>query len=101
MQFYLPDNNDSTHIGTIFHSVAADGTLPKHCKMKFARNSGYAFAVGTDTWHSADPVDNSVETRDSILLTYFVDKGVLPILKNRTKRLGNLVRAEYAKLVRR
>jgi len=101
VQFYLPDNNDSTHIGTIFHSVAADGTLPKHCKMKFARNSGYAFAVGTDTWHSADPVDNSVETRDSILLTYFVDKGVLPILKNRTKRLGNLVRAEYAKLVRR
>jgi hypothetical protein len=59
--------------------------------MKFAPNSGYAFAVGTDTWHSADPVDNSVETRDSILLTYFVDAGVLRFFRNRGKRVGNFV----------
>ena len=96
VQFYLPADNDHTNIGTIFHSVAADGTLPKHSKMKFARNGGYAFAVGTDTWHSADPVDDSVDTRDSILLTYFVDSGVLPILKNRSKRFGNFLRSEIA-----
>ncbi len=101
VQFYLPDNDDSTHIGTIFHSVDADGKLPKHSKMRFARNSGYAFAVGTDTWHSADPVDNTVETRDSILLTYFVDSGILPVMKNRFKRIGNLIRSEFAKVVPR
>jgi len=58
-------------------------------QMRFARNSGYAFAVGTDTWHSADPVHNRVKTRDSILLTYFVDQGVLKVLRNRGKRVGN------------
>lgn len=100
VQFYLPGDNDHTNIGTVFHSVAADGSLPKHCKMPFARNSGYAFAVGTDTWHSADPVDDSVETRDSILLTYFVDSGVLPMFKNRSKRIGNMIRNEVSQLLR-
>jgi hypothetical protein len=96
VQLYLPADNDNTDIGTIFHSVNADGSLKKAAQMKFARNSGYAFAVGTDTWHSADPVDDSVDTRDSILLTYFVDSGVLPILKNRSKRFGNFLRSEIA-----
>jgi hypothetical protein len=100
VQLYLPADDEHTNIGTIFHSVAPDGSLPKHSKMKFARNSGYAFAVGTDTWHSADPVDASVETRDSILLTYFVDSGLLPILKNRTKRVGNFVRNEVRQIIR-
>lgn len=91
VQLYLPRDDNATHIGTIFHERLADGSLPKVTKMKFARNSGYAFAVGTDTWHSADPVDNSVETRDSILLTYFVDAGVLRFFRNRGKRVGNFV----------
>jgi hypothetical protein len=59
--------------------------------MKFAPNTGYAFAVGTDTWHSADPVGPEVTTRDSILLTYFVDAGALKILRNRGKRFGNFL----------
>jgi len=62
--------------------------------MKFAPNSGYAFAVGDDTWHSADPVGPEVATRDSILLTYFVDTVPLLALRNRAKRIGNLLRAE-------
>ncbi len=48
--------------------------------MTFAPNTGYAFAVGTDTWHSADAVGPEVKTRDSILLTYFVDAGALRVL---------------------
>ena len=34
---------------------------------------------------------NGVKTRDSILLTYFVDQGVLRHLRNRSKRIGNFV----------
>ena len=34
-------------------------------------------------------------TRDSILLTYFVDAGALKILRNRGKRLGNFILNEY------
>jgi hypothetical protein len=91
VQLYLPRDRSNRHIGTIFHEKRADGSLPKAKQMSFAPNTGYAFAVGTDTWHSADAVGPEVRTRDSILLTYFVDAGALRILRNRAKRLGNFV----------
>ena len=94
VQLFLPRDRANTHIGTIFHEKLADGTLPKRKQMSFAPNSGYAFAVGTDTWHSADPVGPEVRTRDSILLTYFVDAGPLRVLRNRGKRFGNFVLSE-------
>ena len=59
--------------------------------MRFAPNTGYAFAVGDDSYHSADPVGPEVTTRDSILLTYFVDAGLMRFFRNRGKRLGNFV----------
>jgi hypothetical protein len=91
VQLYLPRDRSTAHIGTIFHEKLADGSLPKRKQMSFVPNSGYAFAVGSDTWHSADPVGPEVRTRDSILLTYFVDAGVLRFLRNRGKRFGNFV----------
>jgi hypothetical protein len=91
VQLYLPRDDSTTHIGTIFHEKLADGGMPKKAQMKFAPNSGYAFAVGDETWHSADPVGPEVKTRDSILLTYFVDAGVLRYLRNRGKRVGNFL----------
>jgi hypothetical protein len=98
VQFYLPRDNAATHVGTIFHRQAPGGGLEKAAQMQFARNGGYAFAVGTDTWHSADPVGHEVETRDSILLTYFVDSGLLRFLRNRGKRAGNFVLNEVRQL---
>jgi|SRR5579863_6759437 len=94
VQLYLPRDRANTHIGTIFHEKLADGSLPKRKQMSFAPNSGYAFAVGTDTWHSADAVGREVKTRDSILLTYFVDAGALRFLRNRGKRFGNFLLSE-------
>ena len=94
VQLYLPRDEAHTNIGTIFHEKLADGSLPKRAQMRFAPNTGYAFAVGDDTWHSADPVGPEVTTRDSILLTYFVDSGLLRTLRNRGKRLGNFVTNE-------
>jgi hypothetical protein len=94
VQLYLPRDASTTHIGTIFHDKLADGSLPKVKQMKFAPNTGYAFAVGTDTWHSADAVGPEVKTRDSILLTYFVDAGMLRFFRNRGKRFGNFLQSE-------
>ncbi len=91
VQLYLPRDRSVTHIGTIFHEKLADGSLPKRKQMPFAPNTGYAFAVGSDSWHSADAVGSEVSTRDSILLTYFVDAGLLRFLRNRGKRLGNFI----------
>jgi hypothetical protein len=99
VQLYLPKDDANTDIGTIFHDVLPDGSKPKYTQMRFAPNTGYAFAVGDDTWHSADPVHNRVKTRDSILLTYFVDQGLLRTLRNRGKRLGNFVLNEIRQRV--
>lgn len=101
VQFYLPPDNTTEHIGTVFHDRLADGSMPRTAKMPFSPNSGYAFAVGDNTWHSADPVGPEVRTRDSILLTYFVDAGLLRVLRNRGKRAGNLVMHEVKSLLRR
>jgi hypothetical protein len=99
VQLYLPADDANTDIGTIFHDVLPDGSKPKARQMRFAPNTGYAFAVGDDTWHSADPVHTKVKTRDSILLTYFVDQGLLKVLRNRGKRLGNFVLNEIRQRV--
>ena len=88
------------NIGTIFHEVLPDRSLPKSAQMRFAPNTGYAFAVGTDTWHSADLVGPEVTTRDSILLTYFVDSGLLQFVRNRSKRIGNFVLNEVRRYTR-
>ena len=100
-QLYLPRDDSAVHVGTIFHARHPDGSLPKHTQMKFAPNTGYAFAVGKDTWHSADPVGPEVTTRDSILLTYFVDAGLLRYLRNRWKRVGNFLLNEVRSVARR
>ncbi len=100
VQFYLPPDDSTKHIGTIFHEKLPDGSMPKAVKMPFSPNSGYAFAVGDNTWHSADPVGPEVKTRDSILHTYFVDSGPLRILRNRGKRVGNFIVHEARNLVR-
>jgi hypothetical protein len=91
VQLYLPRDDGHVNIGTIFHGCGPDGTLTRDRQMRFARNTGYAFAVNDRSWHSADPVGGEVETRDSILLTYFVDAGLVRFMRNRGKRIGNFV----------
>jgi hypothetical protein len=94
VQFYLPSDESALNIGTVFHSKLPDGSLTRRSQMPFAPNTGYAFVVSDDTWHSVDEVGPGVRSRDSILLTYFVDAGALRVLRNRGRRLGNLLRNE-------
>ena len=101
VQLYLPRDDATSHIGTIFHERLPDGSMPKRTQMKFLPNTGYAFAVAEDTWHSADTVGPEVKTRDSILLTYFVDQGPLRFLRNRGKRVGNFLGNEIRYRLRR
>jgi len=91
VQICLPPSAAITHVGTVFHERLATGELRRSTQVPFAPNAGYAFAVGDRTWHSADPVGPEVASRDSILLTYFVDSGALAVLRNRSKRMGNLL----------
>jgi hypothetical protein len=100
VQLYLPPDDEHADVGTIMNGRAPDGGFTVGHKMQFVPNSGYAFAVNDISWHSADPVGDAVKTRDSILLTYFVDSGLLRFLRNRGKRIGNFVLNEVRALGR-
>ncbi|UTD25772.1 hypothetical protein [Bradyrhizobium sp. WD16] len=97
---YLPRDAATAHIGTVLHRRAADGSLERAGKGQFLPNSGFAFAVGDESWHSVDPVGPEVTTRDLIILQYFVDSGLQRILRNRGKRLGNMVLNSVRQLAR-
>ncbi|HSN20156.1 MAG TPA: hypothetical protein VLS49_05730 [Usitatibacter sp.] len=98
VQIYLPADRSIEHVGTVFHRKRADGKFERATQQPFAPNSGYAFAVGSDTYHSVDTVGPEVRTRDSILLTYFVDESLFQVVHNRGKRLGNMVLNEVRTL---
>jgi hypothetical protein len=100
IQLYLPRDNSIQHVGTIFHKRTGDKTYAKALQMSFAPNTGYAFAVDKDTYHSVETVGLEVNTRDSILLTYFVDKTPLQIVRNRGRRLGNFILNEIRSITR-
>ena len=97
---YLPPDESVAHIGTVTHERAADGSLKRAGRGRFAPNSGFAFAVGDDTWHSVDPVGPEVATRDLIILQYFVDSGLQRMIRNRGKRIGNMLLNEARHLAR-
>lgn len=95
VQFYLPPDETISNVGTIFYEMMGDGNLREEVRMQFLPNSGYAFAVGKETWHAVDKVGPEVKTRDSILLTYFVDDGPLFFIRNRGRRIANFVDREF------
>ncbi len=100
IQLYLPRDRTLDHVGTVFHKRARDGSFERALRVPFAPNTGYAFAVGSDTYHSVDTVGPEVATRDSILLTYFLDDSPLDRTTNRVKRFANLLRNELRQLAR-
>lgn len=99
IQLYLPEDDSISHIGTRFDRQTPEGGFELVHRMPFLPNTGYAFAVGADTWHSVDEVGPEVRTRDSILHTYFVDNSPMQAVKNRGKRIGNFLRNEARHLL--
>lgn len=100
VQLYLPRDRSIEHVGTAFHRRKDDGTYEKSVRMSFAPNTGYAFAVGGDTYHSVETLGPEVHTRDSILLTYFVDDNPGQKIQNRAKRAANFLLNEARHLGR-
>lgn len=98
VQLYLPADRSIEHVGTVFHERTGESAYARSLRMPFAPNTGYAFAVGSDTYHSVDKVGPEVRTRDSILLTYFLDEQPLERTRNRVKRIANLLRNELRHL---
>jgi hypothetical protein len=101
VQFYLPPDNSTPHIGTIFHEVLPNGRKPKKAQMPFSPNSGYAFAVANDTWHSADPVGPEVKTREQHSTHLFRGFRTWRFVRNRGRRTANFALNELRNLKHR
>lgn len=98
IQLYLPPDESIKHVGTVFHKRTGEKAYSRESQMSFSPNTGYAFAVDKHTYHSVDTVGPEVSTRDSILLTYFVDNTPLHVLRNRSRRVGNFILNEVRRL---
>ena len=93
IQIYMPPDASYSHVGTVFNKRAeGNGGFEVAARMSFMPNSGYAFVVVPESHHSVELVGPEVPTRDSIQLAYFVDQTFFQVAKNRSKRLGQLVR---------
>ncbi len=77
-QFYLPaSHNQGKDIGTIFYRASKTGEPGKHRIVKqqpFEPNSGYSFAVGGDSFHGVEALEAENAPRDSLMLTFYLDK---------------------------
>ena len=88
VQFYLPRDEAQAHLGTIFHE-GRDGEAAQRTKrLAFRPATGYAFpVVYHESWHSVGRTSEADGERNSLMLTYYVQTGVLGWVFHRLKRL--------------
>jgi len=77
-QYYLPANEAQVHLGTVLHTKdRATGQFEKIKSLRFLPNTGYAFPVTAESWHSVEQMSNSDGERNSLMLIYYVRQGAL------------------------
>jgi hypothetical protein len=94
-QFYLPADESQLHLGTLFHARNADGSYREARAMRFAPNSGYAFAVSPISYHSVNPMRPDDKPRDSLMIMFKYDRG--PLIEG-FKAARNKLRGWYDRL---
>lgn len=96
LQIYLPADDGQLHLGTLFHrrdpagdaagdpasdavggASDGDGGYALVQAMRFAPNSGYAFAVTPSSFHSVAPMRTDDRPRNSLMLIVSHDRGAL------------------------
>lgn len=71
MQCYLPEDASQQSLGTRFHRRNLFKRFRLAKKMQFLPNSGYAFPVMHNSWHSVDLVGKIEKPRYSLMLNYY------------------------------
>ncbi|MEA3187796.1 MAG: hypothetical protein QOD99_1626 [Chthoniobacter sp.] len=92
-QYYLPAATTQTHIGTAFHTRDAIGNFTQVKRLEFAPNTGYAFPVTAESWHSVEQMTSADGERNSLMVIYYIDQGPFGEMVNRLKRVAQDVRA--------
>lgn len=76
-QYYLPEDESQLHLGTLFHARSAEGSFALARAMRFAPNTGYAFAVTPSSFHSVSPMAPGDRPRNSLMVIINYDRGPL------------------------
>lgn len=71
-QIYLPSDLSQVQLGTTFYSQLPSRQFLYSKRMRFAPNSGYAFAVHDHSWHGVDTLSAQAGVRNSLMLTYYL-----------------------------
>lgn len=88
-QFYLPADDSQSHLGTIFHERDSKGQFQQFRQLKFLPNSGYAFGVNKDSWHSVNTMCSGDIPRNSLMCVFYYDRGpAIEALKWVQRKLG-------------
>jgi hypothetical protein len=88
VQFYLPPDEAQAHLGTIFHEGRDGETARRTKRLAFRPATGYAFpVVYHESWHSVGQTSAVDGERNSLMLTYYVQTGLLGRVFHRLKRL--------------
>ncbi|MFN0314398.1 MAG: hypothetical protein ACKVQA_05100 [Burkholderiales bacterium] len=98
VQYYLPADESQVHLGTVFHDKDASGGFREARAMRFAPNTGYAFAVTPESYHSVKPMSAQDKPRNSLMVIINYDRG--PLIEG-FKAVRARLRAWYDKLAGR
>jgi hypothetical protein len=92
VQFYLPADDSQARLGTILHEGRAGEAAQRTTMLPFRPAAAYAFpVVYHESWHSVARLAETEGIRHSLILTYYVQAGVLGRLGLRLGRLWRFV----------
>ena len=72
---YLPADESQTHLGTLFHERRPDGSFSEGQGMSFSPNTGFAFGVTPDSWHSVRQMKPDDKPRNQLMIIFYYDRG--------------------------
>lgn len=88
VQFYLPGDDSQAHLGTVLHEGRDGANVERVKTLAFRPATGYAFpVVRHESWHSVTRTRDTDGERNSLMLTYYVQDGLITWLGHRLKRV--------------
>jgi hypothetical protein len=89
VQLYLPRDESQAQLGTVFHEGRNGEAAQRTKRLPFCPATGYAFPVVRHrSWHSVPQTGNAAGERNSLMLTYHVQRGALAWLAQRLHRFA-------------
>ncbi len=74
-QYYLPEDDSQSHLGTSFYIRRGPGDYETVRKAEFLPNTAYCFAVGKKSFHGVEVMPETEKPRNTLIMIYFKEEG--------------------------